>query len=317
MTDQCLNPACGHALPRRVNFCPYCGTPQHAGVVRPTPPIQPPAPAGVTLAKPAPAIASVAEPRAPIPPVAPALPPAPQAAEPSRPAGKAAIPTAIPAVPPQRQPLHWIWWLVGLGLLWLAWITARPAAHKLDARIDAAIVMAQECKGKQAQSELIALRATRATPAQLQRLQTALNAASTACDRKRAHDKAWADARTAIDAALAASAPEKARTRLGAFTRRWGEDEETAAARARIDAAKREQAPPAAPSRESTSRESTSRESAHESARNLMAEAERDISRGNYRGAIDKMDTCVGMVDAGNRDCMAVKARAERLYKGL
>ncbi len=211
---------------------------------------------------------------------------------------------AQPSAPPQRPPLHWGWWLIGLGVLWLAWVAARPAAHKFDTRIDAAIALAQDCKGKQAQMELIALRATRATPAQLQRLQTALNAAATACERKRVRDKAWLDASSAIDAALAASAPEKARTRLATFTRRWGEDDATAAARARIDAVKR--APPVQPSAQST-----------DSASNLIAEAERDIGRGNYKGAVDKMETCVSMVDARNRDCIALKARAGRLYQGL
>lgn len=235
------------------------------------------------------------------PPSPPPVPPQPARAGPT------------PAAPPQRRPLHWIWWLVGFGLLWLAWITARPSSHKIDARIDSAISLAQDCKGKQAQSELIALRTTRATPAQLQRVQTALNQAATSCERKRLRDKAWSDTSSAIDTALAASAVDRARTRLATFTRRWGEDDDTAAAKVRIDAAKREQAP-AAPAPAPVA---TSRESSRESARNLMTEAERDISRGNYKGAIDKMDTCVGMVDAGNRDCMALKAKAERLYQGL
>ena len=213
-------------------------------------------------------------------------------------------------MPPRPAPLHWIWWIAGLAVLWLAWVAARPASHKLDARIDSAITLAQECKGKQAQSELIALRTTRATPAQLQRVQAALNQAATSCERKRVRDKAWLDASSAVDAALASMAPDKARTRLATFTRRYGEDDETAALKKRIDAAKREQveaAPTPAPSREATG----------ESARNLIAEAEREISRGNYKGAIDKMDACVNMVDAGNRDCKALKARAERLYQGL
>lgn len=213
-------------------------------------------------------------------------------------------------MPPQRRPLHWIWWLAGIAVLYLAWIAARPATHKLDSRIAAAIGMAQACKGKQAQSELIALRATRATPAQLQRLQSALNTAASSCERKRLRDKAWVDASSAVDAALAASAPERARTRLATFTRRWGEDSETAALKARIDAARRA-APPA------TVLPAPSRESAQASARTLMEEAERDISRSNYKGAIDKMDTCVAMVDAGNRECKALKAKAERLYQGL
>jgi hypothetical protein len=307
-TYQCINPACGHLLPRVVAFCPYCGTPQQEGTALPAAPIVMPAPVSVPepveeTARPARVVPPFVPPVVPqvVPPsMPPPAPPAPQAAPP-RPAAK--VVTA--AAPPQRQPLHWVWWLAGLAVLYLAWVAARPAAHKLDARIDAAIATAQACNGKQAQSELIALRGTRATPAQLQRLQTALNTAASTCERKRQRDKAWVDASSAIDAALATSALERARTRLATFTRRWGESEETAAARVRIDAAKRE-APPAA-----------SRESAQESARALMAEAERDISRSNYKGAIDKMDTCVAMVDAGNRECKALRAKAERLYQGL
>jgi hypothetical protein len=297
-TYHCINRTCGLATPRAVKFCPYCGTPQQGGMARPVAPVSMEAtavPVAVDLEKtavPAPAPEPIP---APVwtPPVSPApAPPAPPRAAPK------------PAAPPQPAPLHWGWWLIGLGVLWLAWIGARPATQKFDARIDAAFALAQDCKGKQAQSELIALRTTRATPAQLQRLQTALNAAATTCERKRVRDKAWVDASSAIDAALASSAPEKARTRLATFTRRWGEDDTTAAAKARIDAAKREVvAPPPAQS--------------PDSARNLITEAERDISRGNYRGAVDKMETCVSMVDVRNRDCIALKARAERLYQGL
>jgi hypothetical protein len=301
MNHKCINPACAHALARVVKFCPYCGTPQQGGVARPAtpapervtpppPPVQPPEEATVHPAAFTP------------PPVQPTPPqPAAQPAFQPNPARTG----ATPAAPPRRAPLHWIWWVAGLAVLWLAWIAARPATYKVDARIDAAIALAQDCKGKQAQTELIALRSSRATPAQLQRLQTALNQAAGTCERKRVRDKAWADASNAIDTALAASAVERARARLATFTRRYGEDDETAAAKKRIDVAKRAPAP--APSKEASS----------ESAQNLMAEAEREISRGNYKGAIDKMETCVDMVDAGNRDCKALKARAERLYQGL
>jgi hypothetical protein len=304
ITYQCINPACGHALPRVVTFCPYCGMPQQGGVARPVRQVEP---VPIMKPEPVPEPTFVPEPEAPTAQPESFTPPPPHAVPPPQPvrAGPA------PAVPPQRQPLHWIWWLAGLAVLWLAWIAARPASSKIDARIDNAIGLAQECKAKQAQSELIALRTTRATPAQLQRVQAALNQAATACDRKRQRDKAWVDASSAIDAALDASAAERARTRLATFTRRWGEDEETAAVKKRIDAIKREQAPAPTPSRE------LSRETARESAQNLMTEAERDISRGNYKGAIDKMDTCIGMVDAGNRDCLALKAKAARLYQGL
>jgi hypothetical protein len=308
MNDKCINPACAHALARPVKFCPYCGTPQQGGAARPGIP----APVAAPVAPPPPVQAPVQAPEeATLRPAAftppPVPPPSPQpAAQPAPPpnAGRAG---ATPAVPPQRAPLHWIWWVAGFAVLWLAWIAARPATYKIDARIDAAIALAQDCKGKQAQTELIALRSARTTPAQMQRLQTALNQAAGTCERKRVRDKAWADASSAIDTALAASAVERARARLATFTRRYGEDDETAAAKKRIDAARR--APVAVPA--------PPREASGESARNLMAEAEREISRGNYKGAIDKMETCVGMVDAGNRDCKALKARAERLYQGL
>jgi len=299
---QCINTTCGQILPRVVKFCPYCGTPQQPGTARPeriaAVPPAPPEPAPDSVTAPVTAL--------PAPFIAPPDLPRPPLVTPPEPAQRTA---AAPAAPPRRAPLHWGWWLVGVALLWLAWIVARPAAHKLDSRIDAAIGMAQACKGKQAQAELIALRATRATPAQLQRLQRALNEASSTCERTRLRDKAWLDASNAVDAALAAAAPERARARLATFTRRWGEDAQTAAARARIDAARRDQAAPAPPA--------VSRESGNVSASNLMMEAERDISRGNYKGAIDKMDVCVGMVDAGHRDCLALRAKAQRLYQGL
>jgi len=303
MNHKCINPACAHALARLVKFCPYCGTPQQGGVPRPN------TPAPVLVTKPAPVQAPVHAPEeATVQPAAfapPPVPPRPQPQPPQPP--QPARAGGAPAVPPQRAPLHWIWWAAGLAVLWLAWIAARPATYKIDARIDAAIALAQDCKGKQAQTELIALRSARATPAQLQRLQTALNQAAGTCERKRVRDKAWADASSAIDAALDASAVDRARARLAAFTRRYGEDDDTAAAKKRIDAARRAPAAVAAPAREATG----------ESAQNLIAEAEREISRGNYKGAIDKMEACVDMVDAGNRDCRALKARAERLYQGL
>ena len=301
MNYQCIHPACGHALARVVKFCPYCGTPQQGGLARPVKPVP------IVVPVPEPVPVPVQEPEETTAHPAAFTPPPVQPQPAAQPQPEPVRAGATPAVPPQRQPLHWIWWVAGLALLWLAWITARPAAYKLDARIDDAIGLAQECKGKQAQTELIALRATRATPAQLQRLQTALNQAASTCERKRVRDKAWVDASSAIDSALDASAVDRARARLATFTRRYGEDAETAAVKKRIDAAKREPAAAPAPSREASG----------ESARNLMAEAEREISRGNYKGAIDKMDTCVGMVDAGNRDCKALKARAERLYQGL
>jgi hypothetical protein len=142
--------------------------------------------------------------------------------------------------PAGRQPIRLRWWIVALAVLWGVWLWAKPSAKKIERRIDAAIVLAQQCKGKQAQDELIALRSGRATPEQLERLQRALNEASNACTRKRQRAGAWTEARGSIESALDTGSVERARTRLQAFTKRWGEDDETRALKARIDALRSE-----------------------------------------------------------------------------
>jgi len=319
---RCINSACARAMPRRVNFCPYCGTAQAAGMTAPAPAaapvagdahadraaaaavaaaagaqaaaglagwsdapdgaaVPPPAPdrtagpsaaASQTASGPAgpaskaPAAASGAS--ATSAPAAPG-PAAPASAAPSRsdapsahafgrsgrPADAGAAPPAAPgrgpgipwspqpaapSTPQGRRPIRLRWWIIALVVLWGVWLWAKPSTKKIDRRIDAAIALAQACQGKQAQDELIALRATRATPKQLERLQRALNEASSACTRKRQRAKAWDDARGPIETALAARNPERARTRLAAFTKRWGEDDDTRAIEARIEALKRE-----------------------------------------------------------------------------
>ena len=128
------------------------------------------------------------------------------------------------------------WWLLALAALAAIWLIAKPSNRRIEAQMDKAIALATECKPREAQSELIALRGTRATPEQLQRVQKSLNDASAACTRKRQRDKAWREAKAGVDAALAGSAVERARSRLRAFTRRWGEDDATRAAKEEIDA---------------------------------------------------------------------------------
>jgi hypothetical protein len=91
----------------------------------------------------------------------------------------------MPAAPPQREPVKLRYWLLALGALWLIWIMQRPTPKKLDARIDHAIALARACKAVEAHAELIALKGTSATPAQMQRLQGALNDAGAACDNMR------------------------------------------------------------------------------------------------------------------------------------
>jgi hypothetical protein len=110
-------------------------------------------------------------------PVAPVPPPAPR--------------IATPAPPPQRDPVRLRYWLLALGALWLIWIMQRPTPKKLDARIDNAIALARACKAAEAQAELIALKDSSATAAQMQRLQGALNDAGAACDNMRVRARRW------------------------------------------------------------------------------------------------------------------------------
>jgi hypothetical protein len=140
------------------------------------------------------------------------------------------------AAPPRREPVRLRWWLLALAALWAIWLIAKPSNRRIEAQMDKAIALAAECKAREAQSELIALRGTRATAEQLQKVQAALNEASAACTRKRQRDKAWRETKPAIESALSASSFERARARLRAFTRRWGEDDETRALKEQIDA---------------------------------------------------------------------------------
>jgi hypothetical protein len=235
---RCVNGACARALPRRVEYCPYCGTSQSTGLPRPGNAAAPP----VSIAKPAPAPMPM-----PLPmPAAPApVPPAPAPPVPPR--------AAMPARPPQREPVRLRYWLLALGALWLIWITQRPSAKKTDARIDNAIALARACKSVEAQAELIALKGSGAMAAQMQRLQGALNEAGAACDGMRSR---------------ARPAPRSGRQIAG------------------------QQA---------------------QSARNLIADARQAMAAGDYRAASDKMEVCAAMIDGGNRECSALKAKADRL----
>jgi hypothetical protein len=140
------------------------------------------------------------------------------------------------AAPPKRDPVRLRWWILALAALWAIWLLAKPSTRRIEAQMDKAIALAQECKARDAQTELIALRKTRATPEQLQQVQKALNDAAGMCTRKRQRDKAWREAKTAVESALSASSIERARSRLRAFTRRWGEDDATRAMKDEIDA---------------------------------------------------------------------------------
>ena len=181
---RCVNVGCGRAFPRRVAFCPWCGTAQQAAAA----PIAPPAPSLVKRPEPAavppPAPVAAAPRPAPPAPPAPPVPPAPPRSPPP-PAAPPIRPSAAPRpAAPARKPIRLRWWLIALGLLWLAWMLTKPTAARIERRMSSAIALAKECKPKEAQDELIALRKTRASEAQLRKVQDALNAAAAACTRE-------------------------------------------------------------------------------------------------------------------------------------
>jgi len=323
---RCIHAACARPLPRKVNFCPYCGTGQHDGVVNP-----------FHVARPAQAEyhEAVAAPAAP-----PAQPPMPVAPEPVIVKAEAAVPPVPPvappvapvrkqaaAAPPRREPVRLRYWLIAIMSLWLIWIYARPSTNKIEARIASATLASQECRFNDAQSELIALRMTKATKEQLTRLQSAINAAYPGCEKKKLRVKAWSDTTAAVEVALAAGDFAKAQARLAQFTRRYDEDDETRKLKVKI-AAQREAAPPAPPPFERMGTAATEveperapapapapRSQTAQSVRNLITEAERALAAGNYKSASDKLETCITMVDAGNRECAAFKVHADRMQR--
>ncbi len=321
---RCIHAACARTLPRDVNFCPYCGTGQHAGVTNPahvarpvqaeyreaaapTPPATPPAPTPVAapapvLAKPAPAAAAVAVP----PPAPPAVPPVP-------PPAAVVPPRPTVAKPPKREPIRLRWWLVALATLWLIWLYAKPSPNKIEARIESAMLANTECRLNDAQSELIALRMTKATPKQLEDLQKAINKASTVCGKKEARATAWTETSAAVETALGNGDFAKAQSRLTQFTRRWNDDEATRKLKDKIASQRSAAGQDMVVERvEPVDRLRSDRS---QSARNLIDEAERAIAAGNYQAASDKLETCVTMADEGNSECAAFKVHADRLLR--
>jgi hypothetical protein len=255
MIYRCINEACGRPTPRPVNFCPWCGTAQARAGARAQAAAGASAAAALSGWSDAPPDVSAGAPSTPASTSAQAAPAAAPSATGFGHSGEAPLDEPAPgqtpprqevprpplaAHPPQRSPIRLRWWLLALVVLWGVWLVAKPSGKKIDRRIDAAIALAHECKASEAQAELIALRKSRATPEQLQRLQQGLNDEAAACTRRRQRGKAWSDASAAVESALAAAGWDKARTRLQAFSRRWGEDDATRALQDRIEAAHRE-----------------------------------------------------------------------------
>ncbi|MGX9221020.1 hypothetical protein ACWV27_21860 [Massilia varians] len=248
---RCIGPHCGRLMPRRVNFCPWCGTAQQA--VQPVTPVlaKPPAAAPTAAPPPVPTVAPTPAPTAPPPPL-PAAGSAPQQSQaqgPARPpsqpqsgpgippppgVGRAAPAGPTLAQPPRRAPIRLRWWIAALAALWLIWVMVRPEGSRIERRMERAVALAVECKARDAQDELIALRSTRATPEQLRQVQQSLNKAAADCTRAEQRARAWLDASGAIKKLRRARAYDKALARLAVFTKRWGEDDQTRALRLEI-----------------------------------------------------------------------------------
>ena len=248
---RCINAACGRSFPRAVTFCPWCGSAQRPGAPMPQP-VKVGTAAAATVAapplRPVPPAPPPPPPPPPSPPAAASPPPAPQPAPAAAPASaakstlgaKPAAGAAPAKQPPGRRPVRLRWWALALGVLWLVWLVANPSKALIERRMDKAVALAKECKAREAQDELIALRETRATAEQLTQVQRRLNDAAKACTRAEQRREAWFETRGAIQKLIKADAYDKARARLAVFTRRWGEDAETRALRQRIDEGRRE-----------------------------------------------------------------------------
>lgn len=343
---RCIHAACARSMPRKVNFCPYCGTGQHDGVInhahvaRPAQaeyreaqaavpvelakPVSAPAAAAAAAAAPAaaaPATAGAAA--APLAagaaPSAPAGTPPPSVPPPSAQLPPAAPPKArggVPAAPPRREPVRLRYWLIVLASLWLIWLYAKPSTRKIDNKIESAIAATEECRLNDAQSALLELRITKATDKQLERVQSAIKTAEASCGKKLQREKAWTDTVTAVEAALDEGEFAKAQARLNAFTKKYNEDGETRKLKDKIGV-RRSNAAAAAPVIElpppRVERVPAPSGQTSQSVRNLISEAERALQAGNYQAASDKLETCITMVDQGNRECQAFKVHADRM----
>lgn len=54
-----------------------------------------------------------------------------------------------------------------------------------------------------------------------------------------------------------------------------------------------------------------------EQAARILASARRDIGQANYRVALDRLDSCVNLVDPGNHDCLGLQQEARRLQADM
>ncbi|UGQ45394.1 hypothetical protein [Massilia endophytica] len=250
----CVNSECGKTFPRAVNFCPYCGVRQQGTAAPPAAARAPDlaqdiAPAGRQAAERAAADMAAAE-RVAAYRAAAGRASAGRAAQERETAqataDAAAPPAAAPAQessapraarPPVREPVGKGTWVVVALLLLAIWLMVRPEnrTKKFEGRVAEAIAQAGGCRIGDARAGLAELKTAKASAEQLQRVQQAINDAAPACDKARQRAKAWTELQPVLNGALKSNAPDRAATRLKAFTAKWGEDAETDALFARID----------------------------------------------------------------------------------
>jgi hypothetical protein len=148
-----------------------------------------------------------------------------------------------PARPPVREPVGMGTWAVVALLLLAIWLMVKPEnrTRKFEGRVAEAMAQAGDCRIGEARAALAELKTARASAEQLQRVQQAINDAAPSCEKARQRAKAWTELQPVLNGALKANAPERAATRLKAFTGKWGEDAQTDAWFGRIDTLRAEQ----------------------------------------------------------------------------
>lgn len=289
------------------------------------------------------------------------------------------------AKPPLREPIGLGTWLLVAMILAVIWYLAKPAnkEERIAARVEQAEKLTAECKLDDARAELASLRSDKAPAAQIRRVNDAITGAVLGCEKKRQRAKAWAELKPVLENAVErspqAGALDNADSRLAAFAKKWGADDDTRDWDKRIDGKKAERLldeadacqqrsdracleakllaaerfkRPELEERIRTLRESLSRllettvleqkappaiandppravppppvittspqtAQASQQARKILADAERELSQGNYKGAMDKAEICATMIDVGNRECLGLKQRAERLNRDM
>src|SRR5450830_1502453 len=237
VNERCIKAACGHALPLRVVYCPFCGTRQAAlaetradtapvQIIKPPPvtvapvPVPVPVPAPIPLPKPVP----------PPTPTPPAAKPAPAASKPVK---------AARSVPPPRPPIRLRTWIVAALALLGIWLFNKPSDKPASVaqQVEAAKALAVQCDLDGARSALATLKSAKAPAAQIKQLQSSINSSGAACDKKLRREQEGTTALAAVNQAFEAGTLEVAASRLAAYVKRHGDDADTLELDAKIKVA--------------------------------------------------------------------------------